>query len=118
MGTISERCQNIIKTLPYKNWSLAVLVINLLVLLVVVTSQNALPPTVPLFYGRPYGAEQLARASHLIIPNSIALTVSLSSLTIAKMLQDEFLKQVLFGTMVVCTALATITTFKIIFLIA
>lgn len=81
------------------------------------TSQSALPPVVPLFYGLPAGEEQLAQTALLAIPAVIALLLIASNFLLLRVSRDKFLQNVLLSTMVVITALSTITIAEIIFLI-
>jgi len=118
MNKLMQKYQSLVAVLPFKNWSLSLLVINLLGILGVGLAMRALPPLVPLFYGMPYGVEQLASKSSLILPGSVSLGTCILSIIISKAVGDDFLKKVLFGGMIISTILALTTTVKIIFLIA
>lgn len=91
--------------------------INLLVILWVGLSQNSLPPEVPLFYGMPMGEEQLASSSLLVLPAVIALILIAINFLLLKVSRDQFLQNVLVSTMVVITALSSITITKIVLLV-
>lgn len=103
--------------IPYKNWSITLLIINIVATIVVFALRSILPPELPLFYGKPYGAEQLAPQNMLALPTIAALIICLVNTTINYFLKDEFLKKVLVGGMVAVTLLGLITVFKIIFLV-
>lgn len=111
------RYQKFVSLWPLKNWSLALIFINLFSVLVVILARNILPPVIPLYYGKPYGIEQLSARENLIIPSLIALTICLLSIAISLRLKDQFLKKVLFGAMLTTTLLSLIATIKIILLV-
>ena len=106
-----------LKALPFKNWDIAILAINLLTILAAILSRTILPPVVPLFYGQPYGPAQLAPQGSLVIPGVAALTISILCIALSTRTEDDFLKKVLFGCMVGSAALSLVTTIKIIFLV-
>lgn len=93
------------------------LVVNLLVITFILFSQNSLPPKVPLFYGRPYGGEQLAPQYFLVIPPIAAIVIALINSTIIVFLKSDFLQKVLLVTVYTITLLSTITVLKIISLV-
>jgi len=109
--------QKIIDLLPFKRWSIFLIAVNLIIILLVVFAQKILPPTIPLFYGNPYGTEQLSSRINLILPSLSALFISIISIIIGILTQDDFLKKVLFGGILATTLLSAITTIKIILLV-
>ena len=56
-------------TLPFKNYAIASLFVNLLIILSAILAQRFLPPEVPLFYGLAEGEEQLAPRLFLLLPS-------------------------------------------------
>ncbi len=92
-------------------------VVNLLIILGILLLQSHLPPVVPLFYGLPYGDEQLANTWALIIPPLVALSFIGINIFIGKTSKDEFIKQILVGLTIATTALSTITVVRIILLV-
>lgn len=50
---------------------------------------KALPPSVPLFYSRPWGEEQLVPNYWLAIPPLLAVVISICSVFVSKLLKDE-----------------------------
>ncbi len=92
-------------------------VVNLLVILGILLLQSHLPPVVPLFYGLPYGDEQLANTWALIIPPLVALAFIGANIFISKTSKEEFIKQILVGLTIATTALSTITVVRIILLV-
>lgn len=90
---------------------------NILVVLAVLLLQNHLPPVVPLFYGLPYGEEQLASKWALVIPPIVALALLGVNIFIAHETKDDFIKQIMEGLTLATTALSTITVVRIILLV-
>ena len=117
MKTLNEKFRNVVLLLPQGNWSVALLLVNLLAVLLILVLKNLLPPIIPLFYGRPYGAEQLAAQGSLVIPPLVAFAVCVVNIAISLSVSDEFLDKVLFGGMFVSTLLSLVTVAKIIFLV-
>jgi O-antigen/teichoic acid export membrane protein len=113
----SEKYQEFVALLPLKNWSLVLLVTNLLTIFVVALMQPSLPPVVPIFYGNPYGPGQLAAQWSLVLPAMSALGFCLLSILVGILNADDFLKKILFGSMVAATTLSLVTTVKIILLV-
>lgn len=83
----------------------------------IILLQKYLPPELPLFYGLPEGEGQLTTNLGLVIPGGVTLATIVTNLILAKIVKDEFLKQVLivsgFAVAVFCLA----TTLKILFLV-
>ncbi len=96
---------------------IACIIINILVSVFVILVINNIQPVVPLFYGKPQGAEQLVPRNFLIIPPLLASFIAIFDLIIANTMKDEFLKKILVGIVVAVTALAVIAVFKTYFLI-
>lgn len=103
--------------IPYNNLSFGLVVVNLLTIAAVFLLKNSMPPVVPLFYGKPYGTEQLAQQHFLALPPILAIVVCAINASISKILKDEFLRKVLLGGMVAATLFSLITVLKIIFLV-
>lgn len=97
---------------------LPIFVLNLIIILFVIFSQNNIPPVVPLFYGMPYGKEQLADKILLVLPPLIAIGVTVISSLLVKILKDDFLQKVLLVAMYTATLLSIITVVKVISLVS
>jgi len=95
----------------------AAAIVNVILILAVLLLMNRLPPVVPLFYGLPYGEEQLASKWSLIIPPIVALAFLGVNVFVTRTTKDDFIRQILTGLTVVTTALSTITVIRIILLI-
>jgi hypothetical protein len=104
-------------SLPFFKPLSIILLINLLLILLILLIRNNLPPQVPLYYGRPFGAEQLADKYSLIIPPLFSMFVIFINIALIQLLKDNFLRYVLFTMTIVTTCLSAITVLKIIFIV-
>lgn len=102
---------------PYKKLSMGLVAGNLFIIGIVFILGSSLPPVVPLFYGKPYGVEQLARQHFLALPPILAIIVCIINASISKIQKDEFLRKVLLGGSIAATLFSLITVIKIIFLV-
>ncbi len=103
--------------IPFKDFVIASVFVNILMIVIVLLSQRWLPPQVPLFYGKPSGDEQLASSLALTLPSIVSLLILLIDVAFAVVLKDEFLRKTLILAAIVTTFFAAITTIKIIFLV-
>jgi hypothetical protein len=118
MKKLTVTYKSVIELLPFRVWGGAVFVVNAIVIVIVLLIRDSLPPVVPLFYGKPYGSEQLTTQGNLIAPPVAALVISIVNTAINLSFEkDEFLEKVLFGSMIAVTLLSAITVIKIIFLV-
>lgn len=115
--SLKTHYSNLLAILPFGHFSVWLLGVNLVIAILVLLLKGLLPPVVPLFYGKPYGADQLAGAPSLMLPPLAALGLSVINIMIAVFTEDEFLKKVIFGSMVVVTMLSLITVLKIFILV-
>lgn len=109
--------KQILASIPYKNWSLNALLFNFLLVGLILLLGKHIPPKVPLFYGKPYGSEQLADQKLLLLPPLLAAGISAVNTSINTLVDDDFLRKVMLGSIAACTTLGTITVIKIIFLV-
>jgi len=103
--------------LPYFSYFVIVLAVNIAVAIIVLILRNNVPPTVPLFYGRAHGEDQLAPQMFLLLPPSISALVAIANTAILLLIEDKFLQKILIGISFAATLLSSITVFKIIFLV-
>lgn len=96
----------------------AALIINLMVIVFVFLIQKSLPPVIPLFYGMPYGSEQLTSSISLILPPLIAMAITVVNSFLITLTNDDFLQKVLLVAMYTTTLLSTITVLKIVSLVS
>lgn len=103
--------------LPFKEYLLGSLAVNLFFILFVLFLKKWLPPQIPLFYGLAEGEEQLASSWMLVLPSLVAFVVTIINSVLAYLFKDPFLKKVfLFGSFAL-SAFSWITTVKIFFLV-
>ncbi len=103
--------------LPFKNYAVASLFVNILIILLVILAQRFLPPEVPLFYGLAEGEDQLAPRLFLLIPSLASLVVLTINSLISSRVEDTFIKKALILAAIGTTFFAAITTLKIMFLV-
>ena len=106
-----------IRRLKFPHAYFTTLVFNLFIIALIFLMKPKLPPEIPLFYGRPFGQEQLAQSIQLIIPPVTAFIISFFNTIISVFIKSRFLIQVLLGVTVLTTILAFITVLQIIFLV-
>ena len=109
--------RQVLADIPFIKWVYASFVFNLVVILLVLAIQKWLPPQVPLFYGMAEGEGQLAKSILLPIPSLAAIGISLANILISLSIKDLFIKKALIVAGLGVTFLATITVFKIVFLL-
>lgn len=93
------------------------LIVNCIVLLFIFLNKDSLPPQIPLWYGRPIGADQLANKYYIFLPTSISIFYIIGSMFILKKMKDKFLIKIIIGTIFLSTVLTSFTTIKIVNLI-
>ncbi|MCL4382848.1 hypothetical protein M1545_03600 [Patescibacteria group bacterium] len=104
---------------PFKNFVLASVVVNIVIILFIALGQGFLPPEVPLFYGMPEGQMQVSSKWFLLMPSSLALVFIVINLVISSFVKekDDFLKRVLILGAITMTLFSIVTTVKIFFLV-
>lgn len=114
---MAKKLSEYFSLIPFKNSSLVLVAINIITIISLFLFSSRIPPVVPLYYGKPYGAEQLAPQSFLALPAVIALMVCIINTALNALLKDEFVRRVLLGGMFVATLFALITIVKIVILV-
>ena len=105
------------KKIPHKGFVVASVAVGVVLAILIIIFKSYLPPVVPLFYGRPEGAEQLVSTLDLLLaPVFIILIVSLN-LFVSKFVNDNFIKTILVASSFLISVLVSITIIKIIFLV-
>lgn len=105
------------KKVIYRNYFLAAIIINVGVVLTLFLFRSALPPLVPLFYGRPMGEAQLTKTLGLLIAPGASILITILNLCLSLWVKDDFLKKLLAISAIVISALTIITIIKIILLV-
>jgi len=106
-----------INRLVYPYTYLVFILLNLLGIGIVFLIKKYLPPEIPLYYGRPFGQEQLAGSTYLTIPLLVAFAIGVFNAIISVFVNSRFLAQVLIGLTIATTLLAFITVLQIAFLV-
>lgn len=114
---LSSRLKFLLHAIPNKQIVYLCLATNALVLILVILTQEVLPPIIPLFYGQPQGASQLAPKIFLVIPPAVALLVTGVNVCLSRTTKDDFLWSVLLGGSILTTVLSIITVVKIVLLV-
>ena len=92
---------------------------TLLQSLLILTSFSKLPPEIPLFYSKTWGAQMLAPKLYIWILPAITLGIYLLNMLVSRFLlfKDEFLKRALFISGAIVAIAAFLDTSKIISLL-
>jgi hypothetical protein len=105
------------KRIPYRDYFLTAIIINLIVAAGVLLLKNFLPPLVPLLYGQPAGEEQLVATFGLTIAPGVSTLITIINLCFSFWVKDDFLKRILAISAIVISVLTAITVVKIVFLV-
>mgnify|MGYP000986553723 CR=1 FL=1 len=105
------------KKLPFLTYIYAASIINILIIGTTFLIQNLLPPEIPLYYGLAEGQEQIAKSIFLFVPNSISLLILIINSAIASYIKQDYYKKILIVAGLISTFFASITVFKIVFLV-
>lgn len=103
--------------LPFLRLIYFSIVINVITIAGILLFKRFIPPEVPLYYGLPEGNNQVAASQELIIPSMVSLLVVLVNISLASLLQNEYLKRTLIIVSLIITLLSLITTLEIVFLV-
>lgn len=105
------------RVVAYKRSVIALLVLQLITLAFVFWAQAYLPPTIPLLYGKPSGAEQLVTKRTLFALPGLTLSLFALGIIIMEGIKDRFIDQILIGTAFIVSLLSIFATYKIVFLV-
>lgn len=103
--------------LPLKGSFIFSVVTSTVTIIFGLLSNIILPPVIPLFYGLPQTNAQLANGFAIVIPATISIVFTLLNAVISINSNSMYVKKVLAVSTILICILATITTFKIIFLV-
>ncbi|KKQ96943.1 MAG: hypothetical protein UT24_C0002G0050 [Candidatus Woesebacteria bacterium GW2011_GWB1_39_12] len=104
-------------TIPLTRYVYSSLIISVLAILIVVSSQKNLPPQTPLFYGAPVGEEQLTTSIGLVIPGMVSLIMTGINTLITLFLENQFLQKSLILSSLAISVFSFVTTVRIILLV-
>lgn len=100
-----------------KKFFILSLLVSTISIIIGLLAQLVLPPQIPLFYGLPQTAEQLAPAILIILPSVVSLLITTINMFFLTRVHDIYLKKSLAFVSIAVSILAIITTLKIIFLV-
>jgi len=103
--------------LPLKRFYILPLIISITTIIFGLLAQLILPPEIPLYYGLPETPEQIAPSMFIVLPSLISIFITIINAAISTKIHDNFLKKTLVFASISVSILATITTYKIIFLV-
>lgn len=102
---------------PCKNYIYLSFSISVLLVFGIIILQNNLPPSLPLFYGKPAGEGVLTNLRGFLIAPLLAFLITLANTLISFIFKDIFIKKILILTSLLVTILISITIIKIIALV-
>jgi hypothetical protein len=105
------------KRITFRNYFLASGVLILLTAVGILSIKSFLPPLIPLFYGKPSGAEQLAPTWFFFIIPGVSLLIAGVNLLVNTLAGDEVVKKILAVGTLVISIMAAVTVAKIILLV-
>lgn len=101
------------KNLPYKGCVYFSVVLNIVSVVIILILRGILPPVVPLFYGLPAGAEQLAPTLALVLAPAAGLVITAINIFVSRLTKNIFLKKTLMISSAFVSLLLTIAVIKI-----
>lgn len=102
---------------PFKSCVYASFAISLLLGAGILIIQNNLPPSLPLFYGKPVGEAELTSVTGFLIAPAASFLITLVNTLLSFTFKDVFIKKILILSSFLVTLLITITLIKIITLV-
>ncbi len=114
---ISNKLNPILNNLPFKNLFYVSMIFSLITFVSGILAQLILPPEIPLFYGLPQTNSQITQSIMITIPSIISIIICIINIIIAVKTVDNYNKRILAFASVFISILATVSTFKIIFLV-
>lgn len=104
-------------SIPFLKLIFIFVAINLSLIALVFLLKDRLPPEIPLFYGMPWGENQLAPQYLLSLPCALSITILLLNSIIVSIIEDVYWKKVLIVSAFAISILSIITTVKIALLV-
>lgn len=115
--TLREKQNVFTQATPFRDFVTIAVIVNVTLIAASLALHSFLPPEIPLYYGMPEGAEQLASSWLLPLPSLVALFIILINLLIASLVEDDFLKRVVILGGIAATFFSATTTMQIMFLV-
>lgn len=105
------------KKVVLRNYFLASIALNMLSAIGTIAIKSFMPPLIPIFYGRPTGADQLASFWFIFLIPGVAISITITNLFISISLKDDLIKKIIAISSFIISGMATFTIIKIILLI-
>lgn len=105
------------KKVTYHNYFLASATLSIATIIGILLAKGFLPPLVPLYYGRPSGAGQLAPTLFLLIIPGVSILLGSINLFLNMFIKDDLIQKVLAVGSFVISLMAGVTVVKIILLV-
>ncbi len=103
--------------MTFKNYFLVAVGLSLITTVGIFITKSFLPPLVPLFYGKPTGAEQLASTWFIFVIPGISILITVINMLINLATRDEFIQKIVAVASFLIAVMASITVVKIILLV-
>lgn len=91
--------------------------ILLLTAILFLFSYNRLPPEVPLYYGKPPGAKQIANKNLLLLPIALSFVIAGVNYLLSSLTKDQYLRYIFAALSVLVSLISAVTVIKIILLV-
>lgn len=105
------------KKIVFRNYFLVAAVLAILSAIGIAGGKSFLPSVVPLFYGKPIGAEQLTGYWFFFTIPGMSFLITIINLLISSHVEDEFVKRILAVSSLIISLMAIISVIKIILLV-
>lgn len=105
------------KKITFRKYFMASFILGAVSIVAIFAVKSFLPPVVPLYYGRPGGAAQLAPLTLLFLIPLVSIVISVINILVSRIIADEFIKKLLAIASLTVSFMATITLIKIILLV-
>lgn len=105
------------KKITFRNYFLAAVILDIVSIIGIFAVKQFLPPIVPLFYGRPSGASELAPSLFLLIIPGVSLLITIINYLISISTKDDFVKKILAVSALVLSTMLALTLVKIVLLV-
>jgi len=97
----------------YKHLIALLVMLQILAAIVILVNKQSLPPVVPLFYGMPTGAQQLAPVNYLLLLPGLTIGIMAIAAVMAQYVHDKFIDTIMIGVMVIANILSLFSLLKI-----
>lgn len=106
-----------LKKVVFRNLFIIAGILSLITIAGILSIKSFLPPLLPVFYGKPSGAEQLASTYFIFLIPSVSILITALNLFINSSAKEVFIKKIVAIVSLVASLMAAITVFKIVLLV-